>query len=147
MRLVLAFLVCSLSVPMLASAQSSASKTPAGLAQPHAMTVGDLAALSMTQYAAVIRATSGGYDAPVIATFHRESQQIVIRVFGVRDEVDEAKSSLNRFRAEVLPLLAGYVAATHGVQVSDSQITLAYLDRNRTREIIRYENGKYVVSQ
>ena len=150
MRLVMALLVLGLSAPLVAGAQSSTSKLPKSsspLAQPYAMTMGDVAALSMTAYASVIRATSGGYDAPVIVTFNRETQQLVIRIFGARSGLEEAKSSVNRFRNEVQPMLTAYVAVMTGVQIDDSQISLAYLDRNQTKEIVRYEGGRYVVSQ
>ena len=148
MRLVLAILVC-LSVPMVAGAAQPAASKPSNsasvLLQPYSMKMGDVAALSMTQYASVIRSTSGGYDAPVVVTFNRDTQRLVAQVFGARSSVESAKSSLERFQTEVLPLLTAYVAVMHGVKIDESQISIVYLDRNQTKEIVRLEGGKFVV--
>jgi len=150
MRLIMAILVWSLSVPMVAGAQSAKSKPSSSasvLLQSHAMVMGDIAALSMTQYASVIRSTSGGYDAPVVVTFSRDSKRLVAQVFGARTGVESAKSSLEQFRTEVLPLLTAYVAVMHGVKIDESQVSMVYLNRNETKEIVRLEGGKFVVGQ
>jgi hypothetical protein len=161
-RFALILLAAAFCVTPAVAQTPSTSETPAApraiLTTPYAATLGDMIALTMSAGMPIVKATISGVDAPVIFAYDRGSQKIVVSVYGdpVQSDifgnstggpVDRAKGALEFFRSKAFPLLGSLVSQTFNVSLSESDLTLVYLNRkNSNREVIRREGNRYLVA-
>jgi hypothetical protein len=151
-----------LATPALALDLPNAANTPAApaaiLSKPYVATLGDMIALTMTSHMTIVQTLDANVRSPITLTYDHTSRKIVATVYGdphvtdawgnSRGIVDQAKFSLEYFRTKVFPLLSGVITRTYNVTVSDSDLTLVYLDRTAAmKEVLRREADKYVVAE
>jgi len=128
------------------------------LSKTYAVTLGDMIASTMTAQMPIVQALDTNVRSPITCTYDRTAQKIVATVYGnpnvtdvwgnSKGVVDQAKTSLEYFRAKVFPVLSTMVAKTYDVTVSESDLTLVYLDRTANmKEVLRREADKYLVSE
>ena len=114
------------------------------LDQPVPVALGELAALSASQYLALAKLGGDTDTPPMLATYDRLAQVLVVWVFGDSSTVDSAKQSLDTlWRFQIVPMRA-WLQGLYAVDFGDSDVTVAYLSRTDRREILRREKGAYV---
>lgn len=139
--LLLAFALLLLIVtPPTSVGQGSAPHPAAVLSKPYTPTLGDMVALSMSE---LMTALKGDMDAPSIAIYDREAKKVAVLVYGSKRTIDGAKESLDRMR-EKMEARSAIVGELYQVTLSTSDFGFVYY--NGTKEIVRWEEGKYVVA-
>jgi hypothetical protein len=148
----------ALATPVMALDTPTSVAPAANLSKPYIATLGDMIAFTMSQQMAVVKVMDPRIVAPTTFTYDHTSQKIVVSVY--RDphasnifgdsppgSVDQAKSALEYFRARVFPALATIMTNTYNVTLSESDLTLVYLDRTANmKKVLRREGSKYLVS-
>ena len=108
--------------------------------KPYTVTLGQMVAASTT----TILATLQPIDAPMMALF--TGKKIEIWVLGARSSSDGAQETLEKFQEKAWPRLVPMIQALYDVKLNDQQVTVVYRNREEdNKEIIRRENGRYVV--
>ena len=126
-------------------ADTAATEYPrATLSKVYAPTLGEMVAQTITQTLVVLKPI----DAPILAAYDRQEKKIELAVMGSRGSVDSARQTLDELRVKGYPLIAYFVGVTYHVSVDDTDVTLVYLNRyDNYKEVVRRENGRYVVPE
>jgi hypothetical protein len=143
--------VCCLTLVVgnstIASAQEGATekaKPKKSMAMPYTPTLGELLALSASQ----LLATMKPFDAPVMVAYDRDAKNLEVGIFGIQSSVDWAKKSVEEFRQKAVPLIQFVALEGYGVELTDEDITIVYLNRtSENAEVLRREKGKYIVAE
>ena len=61
--------------------------------------------------------------------------------------MDQARTTLDAFRARFLPVLAWAVANSYHVGIAENDITLVFCNRVTMKEVLRREGAKYLVAE
>lgn len=155
---ILSLFLCALGVfaaPAIADTPSSQPSQAVVLSTPYPATIGDMIAFTMTQNMSVVQALDSNVPSPIVCAFDHGTQKITVTIYGdprtwgrSPGRVDQAKFSLEYFRTKVFPLLAPIVTKTYNVALTDSDLTLIYLDRTaKMREVLRREADTYLVAE
>jgi hypothetical protein len=119
------------------------------------VTVGDLAALAMAQQLPAARVMAPGIDLPITFGYDRHERKLVVSIYAensryCRDKrpIECAEYSLEYFRKEAFPVLLRMAAVNHQPAPRESDLRLIYFDTSHDlREIVRWEEGRYVVAK
>ncbi|HET9328872.1 MAG TPA: hypothetical protein VFQ05_19065 [Candidatus Eisenbacteria bacterium] len=133
--------VASLMVGPLVGAQE-AKTAKSALSKPYTPVLGEMIASTISG----VLATSRTFDGALTATYDKQADKIVVILMGSQNSVDGAKSTMDGFRKNAMPVVAGAIQRQYGVTLNeDSQLLLVYQNRLKATEVVRRENGLYVV--
>jgi hypothetical protein len=87
-------------------------------------------------------------DVPLLVVFDRESKKLECYVFGTQGSVDNGKRVLEEFQLKGGTLVAAFVATAYNSALTEQDISFVYLNRyDENKEVVRRENGRYVVGE
>ena len=113
------------------------------LAQPYRLTLGEVMALSASQYLTVAQLGVPS-DATLLASYDKEAKKLMVWVFCLRSGAAEAQEALsNVWYLHIVPMRA-YLQGMYGVQLEETDLSAVYVNRENNKEILRGENGEYV---
>ncbi|HET9940479.1 MAG TPA: hypothetical protein VFR25_05205 [Candidatus Eisenbacteria bacterium] len=119
------------------------SKGGGRLAQPYPYMVGDDVA---TRMSGIIRVVAG-LEANTMVYYDRKDHRIVASVVGTASDVAGAERELDSFLQAVRQFVFPYAKRAHGLDLSDSDVTLVYYndggEAGSPYEVVRRENGAY----
>jgi len=122
-----------------ASNRMTSASAPAGLSRSYTVTLGQMVALSATNFLQSVKPI----DAPMMAFF--DGQRIEIWVLGTRSTPDGARETLDSFQSRAWPQLVAMIQAQYDIKLTDRQVTVVYRNRDSgNEEIVRWANGRYV---
>ena len=114
------------------------------LSKVYTPTLGEMIAQTITEVLGIMKPI----DAPILAVYERDEKKIELSVMGGRSSVDAAKQALDDLRAKGYPLIGYFVGADYHASLDDTDVTLIYLNRfDGYKEVVRRENGRYVVPE
>ncbi len=132
--------VCLLS--SIAGAQVAAPVTD--ISRPYSITLGQMYALSMQQtFAAFMK--NGDWDAPVLVAYDAEDKRVQIDILGGRTAIDDAKNSVEEFRAKILSPSLIYLNEVLHKNLDESAIRICYTNRQIGKMLLKFENGTYTL--
>ena len=119
------------------------SKGGGRLDQSYPYVVGDDIASRMS---GIIRVVAG-LEANTLVYYDRKDHRIVATVVGTAADVAGAERELDSFLQAVRQFVFPYAKRTHGLDLSDSDVTLVYYndggEAGAPYEVVRRENGAY----
>ena len=114
------------------------------LDQPLPVALGEVAALSASQYLALAKLGGATDVPPMLATYDRLGQVLLVWVYGDSSTADAARQSLdNLWRFQIVPMRL-WLKGVYGVEFGESDVTVVYLSGDDRRELLRREKGVYV---
>jgi len=125
---------------------SQPSESNNKLSQPYMITNGDWIAYNLSEYLRMRL----DLNAPIRVTFDRKDTIIVIKIYGARKIVEDAKGSLNNFLDAIRIFNFVEAKANYGIDLYDNNYTIIYYNREAQggpKEIIRMEKGKLQIPQ
>ena len=139
-----------------ATSPESVSVSPIQLSSAYPLVAGDMAAIAMSSNLPAARVVAPGLDAAIAFGYDRSAGKVVVSIygdlntkyFGALRPVDRAKAALDYFRTQLFPILKNRAEVAHEISPSESELRLVYFDTlGELREIIRWEDGKYLVAR
>ena len=114
------------------------------LEQPFPLALGEVAALSASQYLALAKLGGATDVPPMLATYDRLGQALLVWVYGDSSTTDAARQSLESlWRFQIVPMRS-WLQGVYGVEFGESEVTVVYLSGVDRRELLRREKGAFV---
>ena len=138
------------------SGSNSADTERVRLSSPYPIVAGEMAAIVMNSNLPAARAEAQGLDAVIMCSYDRLAAKVVVsiygdqssRYFGALRPPDRAKAALDYFRTKLLPLLKVRAALAQEICPSESELRLVYFNTfGGIREVVRWDDGKYLVAK
>lgn len=126
-----------------AGAQEAKSLAKPVLSKPYTPVLGEMIASTVSG----VLATAKASESPLSVAYDKQLGKIVVVMMGTHGSVDGAKSAVDNFRKNAMPVIADAIAKQYAVALDeDSQLLLVYQNRSKAyAEVVRRENGQYVV--
>lgn len=114
------------------------------LARAYAPAVGELIASDLGQLLAATRPL--GADVQTMAHYTKDARRLVVSILGPTQTADEAKAAIEYLRKQAWEPMEYRTELLFGIKLQDADVTIRYLDKGKDyKELIRRENGKYVI--
>jgi len=130
-------LLAALVLPL----SASADKGP-NLGKGYDLTLGDAIA---RRVADLLSLRPEFENVPVVATYDRGAKVIELTIAGSKTDVAQAKSALEKLGKILEESVLPRVKKGFGVELEEGDFTFVYMNRKAGKEVVRRENGKYLV--
>jgi len=85
------------------------------------------------------------WKAPVVISYSKKEDKIIIALFGSRTTIDSAKGSTDDFRKKVLKEMLVLVDKAFGAKLDDKSYNIIYINKSNRKKMVVYTDGKYMI--